>query len=371
MIQNLKLQTAFFNLKRIAFSFMIIFFFFGSSIASISTQTLAIEDSNDYTLDTNVVPVAQTTVPIDIVFSGYNEDYIDLTMINNSLEKTVFYVGVDYVWNENTQTYDSLLDLEITLTFNFHFTPESYDIDLNSFIETNSWNSTTSALNTTQLNLQEETGERMSIFYEQEGRAIDGVALEQYLDTNRGFVSDEPSYEIYVLNQSSYDTPDHSFEHWFEIDEVDPDSNATTDWWRLEWDNDLNPDVEFPYPCWGFQNRLFFIDPYSHQWYTKWTDIWWNADIYEGESNYLTEDLDTYLEGYTPGTPDFNNYLNTYLIAYLNDITSDIGGRGDGLLYDQREVSSQILFINDEASHGYSQEDLEWIYHEEVTSRGC
>ncbi len=50
----------------------------------------------------------------------------------------------------------------------------------------------------------------------------------------------------------------------------------------------------------------------------------------------------------------------------MNDIASDVGGRGDGLLYDQREISAQILMINDEAHHGYSQEDLDWIYSEEV-----
>ncbi|NPE09311.1 MAG: hypothetical protein GNW80_13580, partial [Asgard group archaeon] len=337
-------KTDFILDKKTNLSFLIIFLFFGFSLAKISIHSSGYDNLLDADFEIGEIPIAHVTVPIDVVFAGYNEDYIDLTMINNGLTTSAYYLGVDYLWNDVTQEYDSLLDLQITLEFNFHFTSDSYEEELNLFIDDNSWNSNTSALNATQLNLQESTGERKSIFYEQEGRAIDGEAVEQHLDNNRGYVSADPSYSIYFLNQSRFDTTDHSFEHWFEIDEVDPDSNATTDWWRLEWDNDLNPDVEFPYPCWGFQNRIFFADPYCHQWYTEWTDIWWNPDVAEGEFDYINVDLDTYLAGDTPGTPDFTTHLNTYLTDFLNDIVSDVGGRGDGLLYNQRDVSAQVLF---------------------------
>jgi len=366
MAQNPKSIPFFITQNRVFLSLLIIVLFFGFSFTKISIHSSGFEKLQTNSFDVGAIPIAEITIPIDVVFAGYNEDYIDLTMMNNGLRTSVYYLGVDYIWNEDNQVYDSLLDLDITLEFNFHFTTDNYETELDSFIDSHSWNSNTSALNATQLNLQESTGERQSIFYEQEGRAIDGEAVEQYLESNRGFVSADPSYSIYFLNQSRFDTTDHSFEHWFEIDEVDPDSNATTDWWRLEWDNDLNLDVEFPYPCWGYQNRIFFADPYCHQWYTKWTDIWWNPDIVEGEFDYINVDLDTYLAGDTPGTPDFITHLNTYLIDYLNDIVSDVGGRGDGLLYNQRDVSSQVLFINDEAAHGYSEEDLQWIYHEEI-----
>ena len=335
------------------------------SISNTSTQVYAAEDYNKTIQLKDLPPVADTIIPIDVIFAGYNEDYIDLSYLNAELDTTLYYEGIDAVYNESTDDYVSLLDLVITLDFNFHFVSESYEQALDTFIETNSWEGTTSGLNITKLNLQEETGERQSIFYEQEGRAIDGEAVEEYLAENKGYVSDEPSYAIYFLNQSKYDTTNHSLEHWFEIDEIDPDSNVTADWWRLEWDNALNPDVEFPYPCWGFRNRLFFVDPYSYQWYTKWTDIWWNPDNIEGERTHLTEDLDTYLSGYTPDTPDFSTRLNQYLKDYLNDITSDVAGRGDGYIRNEKEISSQILFINDEANHGYSQEDLKWIYNKE------
>ncbi|MBK5112128.1 MAG: hypothetical protein KGD59_04445 [Candidatus Heimdallarchaeota archaeon] len=366
MTENLKSNLTFFKQDRVFLSIFFIILFFGFSLGKISTQSFVHDDIENFTTDVTEVVRTDTTVPFDVVFVGYNEDFVNTSMISDSLDSTAFYPAIDYIFNEDTQEYDYVHELEITLNFDFHFASPSYSAALDSFVDTNSWNSNTSALNVTQLNLQEATGERKSIFYDQEGRAIDGEAIDQYLDANRGFVSDEPSYVIYFLNQSRFDSSDHSNEHWFEVDEVDPDSNITADWFRLEWDNDLNSDVEYPYPCWGHQNRLFFIDPYSHQWYTKWTNIWWNPDIAEGDIDYLTVDLDTYLEGYTPGTPDFTNNLNEYLSDYLNDIASDVGARGDGLLYNEKEVSSQVLFINDEANHGYSKEDLEWIYSEDI-----
>ncbi|NHJ05954.1 MAG: hypothetical protein EAX90_14095, partial [Candidatus Heimdallarchaeota archaeon] len=230
MAQNLKSNLCFFSAQRVSLSLLIIFLFFGFIMANISTYSFALEDFENVNLEINTVPTAQITIPIDIIFSGYDEENIDLIMINNGLRKSVFYTGIDYVWNENTQSDDSLLDLEIILDFNFHFTTESYTSALDSFIDTNSWNSNTSALNATRLNLQEETGERMSIFDKLDGRAIDGEEVEQYLAVNKGYVPTRTSYAIYFLNQSQYDAEDHSFEHWFEIDETDPDSNETVDW---------------------------------------------------------------------------------------------------------------------------------------------
>lgn len=366
MVQNQKANLSFIHTRRRITSFLIILLFFGISFNKITNRSLMNNNSEGISFSIDGIPIAEISIPIDLVFTGYEEDYIDLTMMNNSLSTEVYYIGIDSIWNDDTQRYDSLLDLEITFVYNFHFTTPSYKSALDTFIDTNSWDGITSALNTTQLNLQESTGERLSIFYEQEGRAIDGEALEEYLVTNTGYSATEPSYTIHILNQSRFDTSDHSFEHWFEIDEDDPDSNVTADWWRLEWDNDLNPNVEFPYPCWGFQNRIFFVDPFSHQWYTKWTDIWWNSDLYESDFDYLTVDLDTYLGNNITGSSEYITHLNTYLIDYLNDIVVDVGGRGDGLLYNEREVSAQILFINNETAHGYSQADLEWIYHEEI-----
>ncbi|MHA1356089.1 MAG: hypothetical protein ACTSR1_13040 [Candidatus Heimdallarchaeota archaeon] len=372
MVNNPKSNLSLFTVKRVILSFLVVSLFIGSITARISTNTFAMEesDTDNYAANVGAANVGEhnedVTIPFDIVFSGYDQDYINLTYFNENVVDLVSYPFVDVMYHPITSAYIGHLSMDMILEFNYHFTSESYDTELDIFIDTISWDANTSALNTTQLNLQEDTGERLSIFYDQEGKAINGTELEHFLAITPGYTSTGPSYVIYFLNQSRFDSADHSSEHWFEIDEVDPDSNVTADWWRLEWDNDLNAGVEYPYPCWGFQNRLFMIDPFSHQWYTKWTDIWWNEDVDEGEINYKTTDLDTYLEGYTPGTSDYMYRLNGYLVDYLNDITTDVGARSDGLLYDQKEISAQVLLINNETDHGYSREDLNWIYHEEI-----
>ncbi|MHA1501104.1 MAG: hypothetical protein ACTSSB_04580 [Candidatus Heimdallarchaeota archaeon] len=264
MVNNPKSNLSLFTVRRVVLSLLVVSLFVGSITARITTNSFAMGGSDPNNFTANVGEQTELVIiPFDIVFSGYNQEYINTTYFNDNLNDFVSYPFVDVMYHPITEDYIGHLNLNMILEFNFYFTSTSYDTALDSFIDTNSWNANTSALNITQLNLQEETGERLSIFYDQEGRAINGTALEHYLATNDGYVSTGPSYAIYFLNQSRFDTADHSLEHWFEIDEVDPDSNVTADWWRLEWDNDLNAGVEYPYPCWGFQNRLFMVDPFN------------------------------------------------------------------------------------------------------------
>ncbi|MFX0207044.1 MAG: hypothetical protein ACFFDT_13735 [Candidatus Hodarchaeota archaeon] len=297
------------------------------------------------------------TLRMDLVFCGYNETEIDLTFLSSNLPSNrlfLFWVG------------DVPIETEIEFDWHIHFASQGYTDALNSLVDDNSWSATTSDLNTTALNLQEATGERMSIFSPQDGTAINGTAVEEYLVENSAFETNLPSYTFYFLNFSHFDSTDHTQEHWFEIDGIDPDSNITASWWRLEWDNDLNPNVEYPYPAWGFQNRLYFIDPYCHQWYTKWTEIWWNSDDQEGSIDYRTRDLDTFLAGYTPGTNSYKQQLALYLTDWLNDIVWDTAGRMDGSWNNERAISAQVLMLNDFINHSYSQKDLEWIIHEKI-----
>ncbi|MFX1253377.1 MAG: hypothetical protein ACFFCZ_17345 [Promethearchaeota archaeon] len=331
-------------------------------ISPLSLNTLKAERTTKFQADFT----DEITLRVDLVFVGYEEDQIDLVQLNDSIHSSIPFEGLDFGWNQTLQEYLYQLDLKLNLDWQFHFASQEYATTLDNFVDNNSWSATTSALNTTALNYQEATGERMSIFSPQNGTAINGTAVESYLASNKGFESEEPSYAIYFLNFSRFDTVNHSQEHWFEIDETDPDSNETVNWFRLEWDNDLNPDVEYPYPAWGFQNRLFFIDPYCHQWYTKWTNIWWNPNNWEGRIDYRTTDLDSYLANLTPGTSSYRQSLSTYLSEWLNDIAWDTAGRTDGYWANDRSISVQLLMLNDAASHGYTRKDLNWIVHDEI-----
>ncbi|MFX0063612.1 MAG: hypothetical protein ACFFC7_15685 [Candidatus Hermodarchaeota archaeon] len=310
--------------------------------------------------------IDEITQRVDVVFIGYNEGEVDLNLLNSDLSTSETFNWIHWEWNETSQQYEDRIDLKINLDWQFHFATQENAIALDTFVDNNSWSAATSALNTTALNLQEETGERMSIFYPQMGTAINGTAVNEYLASHKTFDSEIPSYSIYFLNFSRFDTEDHSQEHWFEIDETDPDSNNTVDWWRLEWDNDLNPDVKYPYPALGFRNHLFFIDPYCHQWYTKWTNIWWNSDEDEENFDYRVADLDSYLAGQISGTSAYRQKLALYLSGWLNDVVWDTAGRADGFWKNEQSISVQLLMLNDALSHGYTRSDLEWFVHEDV-----
>ncbi|MFX0090658.1 MAG: hypothetical protein ACFFBD_02755 [Candidatus Hodarchaeota archaeon] len=306
----------------------------------------------------------EITLRVDLVLAGYDETQLNVSYLRDRLLASVLFEDLNFGFDQITQGPE-ILDLRINLDYQIHFASQDYVDALDNFVDANSWAATTSALNTTALNMQEATGQRMSIFYPQNGTAINGTAVDEYLAANKGFDSDEPSYAIYLLNFSRFDTLDHSQEHWFEIDEYDPDSNQKVSWFRLEWDNDLNPNVEYPYPAWGFRNRLYFIDPYCYQWYTRWTSIWWNPEGSEGGYDYRSRDLDSYLANLSPGTDSYKRSLVNYLTDWLNDIAWDTVGRMDGYLGNEQTVSAQILMLNNEKRHGYNRKDLEWIIHED------
>ncbi|MFX0092694.1 MAG: hypothetical protein ACFFBD_13105 [Candidatus Hodarchaeota archaeon] len=310
--------------------------------------------------------IVEITIPVDLIFFGYNPDLIDLSSFESSLFPSRLYEWIYWEWNESTYQYENRVDLKINIDWNIEFAAANDINEIDSFVNSNSWSAATSALNTTALNLQEEIGERQSIFTPQNGTAINGTALEEYLAQQDYFNSSQQAYSIYLLNFSRFDSGDGSQMHWFEIDEYDPDSKTKVDFWRLEWDNDLNPNVEFPYSAWGFRNRLFFIDPYCYQWYMRWTDIWWKPDNQENLKDYRTTDLASYLAGLTVGSPTYKSALITYLTDWINDVVWDTAGRGDGFWSNQRCISAQILMLNDATNHGYSKTDLEWIIHEEI-----
>ncbi len=66
--------------KKTNLSFLIIFLFFGFSLAKISIHSSGYDNLLDADFEIGEIPIAHVTVPIDVVFAGYNEDYIDLTI---------------------------------------------------------------------------------------------------------------------------------------------------------------------------------------------------------------------------------------------------------------------------------------------------
>ncbi len=87
----------------------------------------------------------------------------------------------------------------------------------------------------------------------------------------------EAGYTFYVMNLSVLDDPVAGIDHWFVEPTRDPDTGAIQDWWRLEWDNDLNTPIGYPLNAWGGPDHQVFIDPTAYQWYQDWFHVWFGG----------------------------------------------------------------------------------------------
>ena len=98
MAENLKSNLTFFKPDRMLFSVLFIILFFGFSIGKISTQAFVFNDKDEVTTNVTEIVETYTEVSFDVVFVGYNQDYVDVNMIDGSLDTTAFYEGIDYIY---------------------------------------------------------------------------------------------------------------------------------------------------------------------------------------------------------------------------------------------------------------------------------
>jgi len=290
-------------------------------------------------------------IPLDVVFVGYDQEAIDMAAMDSVITKdyTVPYVE----WS-----------LNYYFDVNYVFANQTYLQTLTSFILQNSVEgiNTTSKLNVTALEYQKATATKMSIFLPQSGRAIDAIAVENWFAANPYVSSSTPHYAFYVLNFSMFDTPDHTWEHWYNLTEPELDANTVRDFWRLEWDNPLNPHVDFPYAGFSYRHPLFFVDPSAFNWYLTWARIWWELDQYitDPKYDYYYEDLDTFQQTHDLTTPEGKTTLGYYLGGWIDDILSNTFASA---VWVQPTVSQslQILVLNNASEYGYTYENLKWI----------
>jgi hypothetical protein len=293
------------------------------------------------------------TFALNIVFVGFEEESIDVSLIDSNFQKDFSY---DY--SNDTVNY--------SFNVSYHFTNSSYREELKTFIMSNSVNGTgtTSALNVTALAVQKTTGTRMSVFRPQSGRAIDALAVEEWFLRNPCMSDSTPAYWFYVLNFTEFDSHDHSLEHWYNTTEQDLEADSLRDYWRLEWDNALNPDVKFPYACFTSQSRVFFIDPSAFQWYLTWARVWWGLSVSGPKYDYYYEDLDEFLNAHDVSTSPGRTALAYYLAGWIDDALSNLLGPE---LWTSTEISKanslsiQALILNNASDQGYSNEVMGWI----------
>ncbi|UCD97039.1 MAG: hypothetical protein JSV35_03020, partial [Candidatus Bathyarchaeota archaeon] len=146
-------------------------------------------------------PLAETSesLPLNVVFVGFEESVVDTILVDQHLQKDCQFI------------YGSFT-IEWNVTVSYHFANSTYYSRLRAFLLANSVNGTdtTSALNETALQIQKNTGTKMSIFQSQSGRAINASAVEEWLVSNPYNASLEPSYWFYVLNFTEFDSTDHT-----------------------------------------------------------------------------------------------------------------------------------------------------------------
>lgn len=289
--------------------------------------------------------------PLNIVFVGFEKATVDARTIDANLKKQ---------YQLRYEQYDVGYGFDVS----YHFADSSYYEALKTFVLENSVADTTSALDVTALQLQKATGTRMSIFTGQAGRAIDAFAVEEWFVTNPFKADLEPSYWFYVVNFTELDSGDDGLRHWYAVEEMDFEASRLRDFWRLEWDNALNPKVGFPYACFTSQSRVLFIDPSAHQWYLGWAKTWWGLPGSGPKYEYYDTDLGGFLAAYDVSTTPGRTALACYLAGWIEDGLANLLAPG---LYPVSEVlraksvSFQTLVLNNAGPSGYDNEAVSWI----------
>jgi len=299
---------------------------------------------------------ASRIFPLNIVFVGFDEGVVDTETIDENIRRDRQFVYGDYA-------------IGYSFDLSYHFADSSYYDALEGFALANSEADTTSALNVTALEIQKETGERMSIFTAQSGRAIDAVAVEAWLADNPFRPDLEPAYWFYVIDFTELDPVDTGPEHWYAVTEMDFEADRIRDSWRLEWDNPLNPDVGFPYACFTSQSRVFLIDPSAHQWYLKWAKIWWGLTETGPKYEYYESDLAEFLAENDVNTPEGRTALAYYLSGWIEDgvVNLLVPGIFPSIAVDRAQsLSIQTLILNNSSDAGYDNEIMRWIVDSEL-----
>jgi hypothetical protein len=296
-------------------------------------------------------------VNVNVVFIGYDEEVVDTEAVDLEIEK--YY-----------ELYYSDAVLSYAFDLQYLFADHSYSQLLKSFILQNSIeDSWTSRLNETALEIQRDTGTRMSIFLNQSGRAIDASVVEEWFADNPFVPSDEQGYTFYVMNFTDFDSPDHSIEHWYTITDIDLEASSLRDFWRLEWDNPLNPNVRFPYPGFSSTHRLFFLDPSAFQWYLTWARIWWELSVTDPKHQYYCQDLDEFLATHDVTTDEGKWAFAQYLAGWIDDIVANDFSpyfmylEGPPLV---DSLSLQILVLNNASRYDYTNERMSWILNTSI-----
>jgi hypothetical protein len=322
-------------------------------VSPIGDDSVSSTDAETFTPSQGSLDIARNW-SLNIVIVGYDHTKID---------EAILLTGMP---TERVYSAESV-DITYNIDYNIEYTDASYYNDLQQVMLDNSENGTDTGtwLNQTALMYQKShLDEPQRIFYPRDGRMIDAYAVEDWLVANPYVAPPDLGYTLYLVNFSEFDTPD--LEHWYDYHPVDPDTGEEQDWFRLEWDNALNPNVTMDYQSFGGRHNIHVVDPSAHQWYLKWCKIWWSESI-GTEYDFWTQDLEDKMATLDMGVPADVDALNVYLNEIIWDPINQLffPYQHQPASYVEKGTYKGLVICMDVAS-GVSTESLEWVIDAEM-----
>jgi hypothetical protein len=292
----------------------------------------------------------------NIIVVGYDPALIDEVLLLQGMPTTRNYLTDD-------------VEITYNISYNIAYADTAYLNALRQVMLDNSINGTETGtrLNETALSYQKShLDEPQRIFSPRDGRVIDGYAIEDWLEANPYLPPPDLGYTLYLVNFSEFDSGDHTLEHWYDYHPVDPDTGEEQNWFRLEWDNALNPNVTMDYPFFGGRYNTYFVDPSAHQWYLKWCRIWWSEEI-TTEYDFWTQDLEQKVATLNLENPSDIDALTVYLSECIWDPINQLffPYQHQPASYVVSGTLKGLVFCMDVAS-GTSVESLEWVTDAEM-----
>jgi hypothetical protein len=297
----------------------------------------------------------RTHFNVSLIFVGYDDSLLDETAFLSYLPQHDFASTGSAPGATIFHTYD----------YQVHHANASYVQAVEDFVLANSVNGTgtTAKLDITALEYQRDHLSRQEIFLPQDGRAINGSAMDEYFA--RHPIDPQADFAIYLLNFSQYDTPDHSLEHWFNISEPTTETGVNRHWWRLEWDSPQNFDAAFPYAGFGTSYRHFFLDPYAFQWYLQWTVIWRGVRTGDGLHDFYTQDLDEYQKTHDIRSATGQQAIMRYLGSWVGELMPQfLSWDAIGPIAPSQSIALEVLLLQNVTHLGFSNADLAWTVNE-------
>ncbi len=291
-----------------------------------------------------------TDITLKFEFVGF-----DQSLTNESAIKEKLY---HYFFFGNPTIGESIFN--ISLVFNYA-TQSEYD-DFIDYIETNAEIGTGVGydINRTQLENDIATGQRNDILIPHDGLLMEAELTETYIFNN--LYSEDilnPGYTMYFLNFSTFDSEDHSLEHWYKYEAMDFDTNESV----ASWFSGYNSFPYVPTLGWGGNHRFCYLDLSARTWYYDWVEIAWGG-YFGGLGDYsyynykdldeLTQICDIYTE---QGNANYTSYLADYIQSYISNIFC-------GYYYQTPIVESyslQVKVFNNLTNIGYSSDDVKWV----------